>query len=69
MILSIIYGIFGRTLLLKFQVRSSFFHPSRSNFTSSSFKKLKLETTFMKFTKLFKGCFTNTIFTSHHEVA
>lgn len=30
--------------------------------TSSSLKKLKLEASFMKFSKLFKGCFSKTLF-------
>jgi hypothetical protein len=33
-----------------------------------SFKKLKLETNFMKFIRLLRGCFKNTVFISPHEV-
>jgi hypothetical protein len=47
----------------------SFFYPNRSSSTSSSFKQLKLEASFMKFLKLLKGCFKNTVYVPPHEVA
>jgi hypothetical protein len=47
----------------------SFFYPNRSIWTSSSLRKLKLKVSFMKFLKLLKGCFKNTVCVPSHEVA
>jgi hypothetical protein len=65
-----IKDLFGKASLQISRVRSSSFHPNRSSSTSSSFeKKKKLETSFMKFTKLFKRFFRNIVFIPSHEVA
>jgi hypothetical protein len=60
--------LFGRVSLQEIQDHSSLFYPNRSSFTSSSLKKIKLETNFINFLKLFKGCFKNIVSISH-EVA
>jgi hypothetical protein len=52
-----------RVSLQEFRIYSSFFHPNRSSCTICSFeKKLKLKVSLMKFVKLLKGCFKNTVF-------
>jgi hypothetical protein len=60
--------MFGRASLQEFQIRSNFFNPNRSSSTSFSLKKKsKLEARFVKFMKLLRGCFKNTVFISPYE--